>query len=70
MIRLQDTVQSVIPILMTFVLVLAYQSIISTVLSGILVFGVTVALSIATWYLICRVAFDSDGRLPVGKRPF
>ncbi|WP_332900175.1 MULTISPECIES: hypothetical protein [unclassified Haladaptatus] len=70
MIRVQDTLQSLVPLLLTFLLVLAYQSIISTVLTGVLAFVVTVVLSIATWYVICRVAFDSDGRLALGKRPF
>ncbi len=70
MIRIQDTFQTLVPILLTFLLVLAYQSIISTMVSGILAFAVTIVLSIATWYVICRVAFDNDGRLAVGKRPF
>ncbi|SFL68526.1 hypothetical protein SAMN04487950_4600 [Halogranum rubrum] len=68
MMQFQNTLQSLIPIAMTFVLVLAYQSVISTVLSGVPAFGVTVVLSIATWYVICRVVFDSDGRLSAVKR--
>lgn len=68
MIHLQETIRSLIPIALTFVIVLGYHASISSVLSGIQAFTVTITLSIVTWYVICRVAFDSEGYLSINNQ--
>ncbi|WP_435320836.1 hypothetical protein [Haloarchaeobius sp. TZWSO28] len=58
MIRMRETVKPLVPLMLTFVVVLTYHSLVSMVVSGVVAFVVTIALSVVTWYGICRVLFD------------
>lgn len=65
MIRLRDTIRPLIPLALTFLVVLTYDMFVSMVLSGIPRVVVTITLSIVTWYVIARLLWgESDGFVP------
>lgn len=71
MIRMRDTIRPLVPLVLTFVVVLTYDMFVSMALSGVPRVVVTIALSIPTWYVISRVLWDdSDDVVPAheGRR--
>lgn len=66
--RVRDTVEWLLPVALTFAIVLCYHAIVSTVLPGTSGVVVTVLLSIVTWYVVARTLFGDDGRLSTSRR--
>lgn len=61
--RIWDTVGWLLPIAVTFAIVLGIYSIVSATLSGTAAFVVTVVSSIVVWYVVARLLYGSDGLL-------
>lgn len=61
--RVRESVEWLLPLGLTFVIVLGYHAIVSSVLPGTGGIVVTILLSIVTWYVVARVLFGEGGLL-------
>lgn len=56
----QASVKPFIPLVLAFVIVAGYNTLLAAMLSGGPLFVATIALSVVTWYFVCRSLYGTD----------